>query len=290
VNDDDFLRVEASDCPMSSCAAPAGSPCRTSRGRVAAQYHTARFRLVPHLAKALSVPVPAVRRPGSAWTELPRPATGTAPAGHVRIGYARASTVRQSLDTQADALRAAAVTRIFAEKISTRALTRPELGKAVALAREICASGATVTIVVHEHKRLGRGIELAALAEQLRADGIGLEFLTGELQGSHDPSGVVFTVLAALSGSEREYIRDRTLEGHESARARGKAIGGAAVTDDAMLAVALHLRGQELSLRDIAARLVISTGKKKGRHPSPATVMRMLREHDEKTAAAVAIG
>jgi hypothetical protein len=52
---------------------------------------------------------------------------------------------------------------------------------------------------VHEHKRLGRGIELAALAEQLRAADIGLEFLTGELQGSHAPDGVVFTVLAALS-------------------------------------------------------------------------------------------
>ena len=72
---------------------------------------------------------------------------------------------------------------------------------------------------MHEHKRLGRGLELAALAEQLRAAGIGLEFLTGELQGSHDPAGMVFTVLAALSGMEREYIRDRTLEGHESARA-----------------------------------------------------------------------
>ena len=84
---------------------------------------------------------------------------GTPPrSGHVRIGYARASTVRQSLDTQADSLRAAGVTRIFAEKISTR---------------EMRASGVAVTIVVHEHKRLGRGIELAALAEQLRAAGIG---------------------------------------------------------------------------------------------------------------------
>jgi hypothetical protein len=167
---------------MSSCAAPAGSPCRTGRGRVAAQYHTARFRLVPRLAKALAIPVPPVRRPGAAWTELPRPATaGTAPATHVRIGYARASTARQSLDTQTDSLKASGVTRIFAEKISTRAVTRPELDKAVALAREIPASGAAVKIVVHEHKRLGRGIELAALAEQLRAAGIGLEFLTGEL-------------------------------------------------------------------------------------------------------------
>ncbi len=41
-------------------------------------------------------------------------------------------------------------------------------------------------------------------------------------QGSHDPAGVVFTVLPAPSGMEREYIRDRTLEGHESARRRGK--------------------------------------------------------------------
>jgi DNA invertase Pin-like site-specific DNA recombinase len=275
---------------MSSCAAPAGSPCRTGRGRVAAQYHTARFRLVPRLAKTLAVPVPPLRRPGAAWTELPRPPAAAAAAGHVRIGYARASTVRQSLDTQTDSLKASGVTKIFAEKVSTRAVNRPELDKAVALAGEIRGSGAAVTIVVHEHKRLGRGIELAALAEQLRAAGIGLEFLTGELQGSHDSSGVVFTVLAGLSGMEREYIRDRTLEGHESARARGKSTGGAAVTDDAMLAAALHLRGQEMSLRDIAAKLVIATGKKKGQHPSPATVMRMLREHDEKTAAAAASG
>nr|WP_190856755.1 recombinase family protein [Actinomadura sp. RB99] len=276
---------------MSSCAAPAGSPCRTGKGKVAAQYHTARFRLVPSLAKALNVPIPAIRKPGSVWVELPRPAAaGTEPAGHVRIGYARASTLRQSLDTQLDSLKAAGVTRVFSEKISTRATSRPELERAVGLARELRSSGVAVTLVVHEHKRLGRGIELAALAEQLKASGIGLEFLTGELQGSHDPSGIVFTVLAALSGMEREYIRDRTLEGHESARTRGKTIGGATVTDDAMLSMALHLRDQQLSLRDIAARLVITKGKKKGQHPSPATVLRMLREHDEKNAAAPANG
>ncbi|MFG1620166.1 recombinase family protein [Nonomuraea wenchangensis] len=289
MRDDDYLRVEAHACPMTSCAAPAGSPCRTGKGKVAVQYHTARFRLVPSLAKVLTVVTPPVRKPGSLWIELPRPVAADAePAGHTRIGYARASTVRQSLDTQLDALTAAGVTRVFAEKISTRATTRPELDKAVALARELRSAGVAVTLVVHEHKRLGRGLDLAALAEQLRVAGIGLEFLTGELQGSHDPSGVVFTVLAALSGMEREYIRDRTLEGHESARARGKTIGGAAVTDDAMLSMALHLRAQNLSLRDIAARLVITTGKKKGRHPSPATVLRMLREHDDSSAAAPA--
>ncbi len=98
----------------------------------------------------------------------------------------------------------------------------------------------------------------------------------------------MFTVLATLSGMEREYIRDRTLEGHESARKRGKTIGGATVADDAMLSMAVHLRDQAMSLRDIAARLVIATGAKKGRHPSPATVMRMLRGHDQQAAGAEA--
>ncbi|MBN6050689.1 recombinase family protein, partial [Nonomuraea sp. RK-328] len=68
------------------------------------------------------------------------------------------------------------------------------------------------------------------------------------------------------SGMGCEYPRDRTLEGHESARSRGKHIGGTVVTDAAMLSMALHLREQNLSLRDIAARLLITKGKKKGRH------------------------
>ncbi|WP_406396578.1 hypothetical protein OG806_47970 [Streptomyces sp. NBC_00882] len=49
---------------------------------------------------------------------------------------------------------------------------------------------------------------------------------------------------------------------------RGKTIGGAGVTDEDTLAMAL------------------TTGTKKGQHPSPATVMRMLREHDEKATTA----
>ncbi|MET7497991.1 recombinase family protein [Streptomyces sp900116325] len=211
---------------------------------------------------------------------------GAEPVGHVRLGYARPSTARQSLDAQLESLAKARVTRVFSEKISTRATMRPELEAAVKLAVEIRSSGAALTLVVHEHRRLGRGIELAMLVEELKASDVGLEFLTGELKGSHDPSGIVFTVLAAMSGTEREYIRDRTLEGHESARKRGKPIGGAGVTDESMLSMALHLRDQEMSPRDIAKRLVITTGTKKGQHPSPATGMRTLREHDERAAMA----
>ncbi|MCX4799744.1 MULTISPECIES: zinc finger domain-containing protein [unclassified Streptomyces] len=87
------IRHRFSSANVQPCAAPAGSPCRTGKGNVAIQYHTARFRLVPQLAKALRVSTPAVRKPGSAWTALPRPVSaGAEPVGHVRLGYARAST------------------------------------------------------------------------------------------------------------------------------------------------------------------------------------------------------
>ncbi|MEV3926086.1 recombinase family protein [Actinomadura coerulea] len=125
---------------------------------------------LPRLAKVLGVPVPRLRKPGSAWTELSRSlAARTETAGHVRNGYARASTVRQSLDAQTDALKAAGITRIFAEKISTRAKVKPELDRTLTLACELRSSGVAVTIVIRDHKRLGRGIELAQLTEQLRA-------------------------------------------------------------------------------------------------------------------------
>ncbi|WP_436850486.1 zinc finger domain-containing protein [Streptomyces griseoloalbus] len=56
---------------MSTCAAPADSPCRTGKGKVAIQYHTARFRLVPQLTKTLSVPPPPYASRGRSGPSRP---------------------------------------------------------------------------------------------------------------------------------------------------------------------------------------------------------------------------
>ncbi|WP_242433828.1 recombinase family protein [Streptomyces sp. CB01580] len=283
--------VESHTCPMSTCQAPAGSPCRTTSNKVAVKYHTARFQLVPALRSELHVATPAVRHPGSTWTALPvqRTAAPAVPM-EIRLGYARVSSRTQEIQSQVDALEASGVHRLFQECISTRIRERPEMKAALAAAREYRSLGAKVTLVVHEMKRLGRGaLELLKVAEELRDAEIELEFLTGPLAGKHDPAGhgaALFAFFAAMAESERDYIRDKTLEGQETARAKGKAIGGVPVSDDDMLATAVRLRDTEhLSLREIASRLVIRTGKKRGQHPSPATVMRMLREHDAQTAA-----
>ena len=52
---DDFKRVESHDSDV-HLRRPCGLPCRTGTGKAAIQHHTARFRLMPQLAKKLSVP------------------------------------------------------------------------------------------------------------------------------------------------------------------------------------------------------------------------------------------
>ena len=118
---------------MSTCAAPAGSPCRTGKGKAAIRYHTARFRLVPQLAKTLSMPPRRTQARVGVGRADPAGNAGAEPVGHVRLGYARAPTTRQSLDAQLDSLAEAGVTRVFSEKISTRATKRPELEAAVSV-------------------------------------------------------------------------------------------------------------------------------------------------------------
>ncbi|MEK2494640.1 hypothetical protein WN990_34355 [Kitasatospora purpeofusca] len=70
----------------------------------------------------------------------------------------------------------------------------------------------------------------------------------------HDPAGhgaALFAFLAATAESERDYIRDRTVEGQETARRKGKTIGGVKAADGDMIATALRLRDDDcLSLRE----------------------------------------
>ncbi|MFJ5104177.1 recombinase family protein [Streptomyces sp. NPDC088554] len=81
-----------------------------------------------------------------------------------------------------------------------------------------------------EMKRLGRGAtELLTIAEDLRTADIQLELLTGPLQGVYDPSGhgaALFAFFAGMAESEREYIREKSLEGQASAHERDATAAG----------------------------------------------------------------
>ncbi|MFF3256466.1 recombinase family protein [Actinacidiphila glaucinigra] len=245
---------------------------------------------MPRLKKALRVPTPADRGPGRPWrpgTPPPAPVDPDLPSADIRIGYARCSTLGQELDSQLDALAGHGIPRdkIFSEKISTRVRVRPRFEEALRTAREVKAHAphCRVIFTVYEMKRLGRdAAELTALADHLTAHGLVLEMLAGPLPGIYDPTGpgkLLFAFFAAMAETERENIRESTLEGLDTAARKGKHGGRPPVITDDMLHTVLRRRTLGESVEQIQPDLIIPTGKRKGQSPSVASIYRALAEH-----------
>ncbi|MFI1052689.1 recombinase family protein [Streptomyces griseoruber] len=250
---------------------------------------------MPKLAKELRVPTPANRGPGQPWRPgkpVPAAVDPSLPSADIRIGYARCSHLSQELDSQLDALAKHGIGRdkIFSEKISTRIKVRPQFEEALKTAREIKAHAphCRVIFTVFEMKRLGRdAAELTALADHLTEHGLVLEMLAGPLPGIYDPTGpgkLLFGFFAAMAETERENIRESTLEGLETAARKGKYGGRPPVITDDMLHTVLRRKALGESVEQIQPALIIPTGKRKGQNPSVASIYRALAEH-EKTQA-----
>ncbi len=286
----DADEVERHPCPR--CDVAAGSPCRSRSGAVAGTYHTGRFLKVPRLTKLLRVQTPADRGPGQPWrpgTAPPAPIDPDQATADIRIGYARCSSLTQELQSQLDALARHGIPRekIFAEKISSRVKVRPQFEAALAAAREVKAHAphCRVIITVYEMKRLGRdAAELTALADHLTAHGLVLEMLAGPLAGTYDPSGpgrMLFAFFAAMAETEREAIREATLEGLDAAARKGNHGGRRPVMTDDMLHTVLRRKAAGERVEDIRKDLIIPTGKNKGQNPSLASIYRALAEHEK---------
>lgn len=201
-----------------------------------------------------------------------------APQPRTRLAARRAHPARHPRD------------KIFSEKISTRIRVRPQFEEALKTAREIKAHAphCRVIFTVYEMKRLGRdAAELTALADHLTAHGLVLEMLAGPLPGMYDPSGsgkLLFAFFAAMAETERENIRESTLEGLDTAARKGKHGGRPPVITDDMLHTVLRRRALGESVEQIQPDLIIPTGKRKGQNPSVASVYRALAEYARREA------
>jgi hypothetical protein len=89
---------------------------------------------------------------------------------------------------------------------------------------------------------------------------------------------------AAMAETERENIRESTLEGWRPQSARVNTVAGPSVITDDMLHTVLRRKALGKSLEQIQPSLIISTGKRKGQNPFVASIYRALAEH-EKTQA-----
>jgi DNA invertase Pin-like site-specific DNA recombinase len=138
----------------------------------------------------------------------------------MRIGYGRVSTRDQNPDAQEDALTAAGCDPVFVDKASGKLASRPELDKALIAARE------GDEFVITKLDRLGRSLKnLIELSEQMEKKGVNLVVLSQGIDTSTPAGRMFFQILGAIAEFERALIVERTRDGLEAARARGR-VGG----------------------------------------------------------------
>jgi len=139
--------------------------------------------------------------------------------GHL-LGYCRVSTSEQDVALQRDALEAAGCYRVFVDQASGALDARPALSEVLDQLRP------GDTLVVWRLDRLGRSIRhLIDSLAALDARGVGFRSLTESIDTTSSGGRLVFHLFAALAQFERELIRDRTMAGLASARARGRTGG-----------------------------------------------------------------
>ncbi len=162
------------------------------------------------------------------------------------FGYARVSTEQQNLDRQLDMLQKYGVDFIYNEKMTGTKRNRPELEKLL----ERLTEGDTV--VVESLSRLGRSTkDLIWLMETFNTKGVNLVLLKESIDTTTSTGKLLFTLMSAIAQFERDVIADRTREGLNSARARGRK-GGRPRTDSEKLRKAIKLYNtQQYSLAEI---------------------------------------
>ena len=164
------------------------------------------------------------------------------------LGYARVSTLGQSLSAQLDALKAAGADLVFREKVSGVRADRPQLAKLLAGLKP------GDIVVVTKLDRLGRSTrELLDLIERIGKAGASFRSLGDPLWDTSSSQGrLLSTLLAAIAEFERELIRERTGEGRKRAMANGVKFGRKPKLSDYQRAEAIKRRAAGETLASIA--------------------------------------
>jgi len=142
----------------------------------------------------------------------------------VLIGYMRVSKAdgSQGLDLQRDALLAVGVkpSQLYEDQASGKKDDRPGLEACLKSLRD------GDTLIVWKLDRLGRNLRhLVNTIHDLMERKIGFRVLSGQgttIDTSTAGGRLIFGIFAALAEFERELIRERTIAGLSSARARGR--------------------------------------------------------------------
>ncbi len=134
------------------------------------------------------------------------------------VGYARVSSVGQSLDIQLEKL--AHCDKVFQEKKSGTSDKRPRLQECLEYVRE------GDTLVITRLDRLARStLHLCQIADELQRKKVNLKVIDQNIDTGDATGRLLFNMLSAIAQFETELRSERQVDGIQKAKERGVRFG-----------------------------------------------------------------
>jgi DNA invertase Pin-like site-specific DNA recombinase len=136
------------------------------------------------------------------------------------VGYARVSTIGQSLEVQLSKLKEFGCDEIFSDKHSGSTADRPKLKQC----RKYVRKGDS--LVITKLDRLARSTyHLTQIAEELKQKDVDLIVLDQNIDTSTPTGKLLFNMLASIAEFETEIRKERQMEGIAKAKEKGIRFG-----------------------------------------------------------------
>ena len=180
-----------------------------------------------------------------------------------KVGYARVSSVGQSLDVQREKL--TSCDKLFEEKRSGTTDARPQLKECLNYVRD------GDQLIVTRIDRLARStLHLCQIAETLREKGVDLVVLDQNIDTSDATGRLLFNMLGAIGQFETEIRAERQMDGIKKAKDRGVQFGKRPALTREQIIELREKREQGTLIKDLMAEYSLSK----------ATIYRYLNESE----------
>lgn len=159
-----------------------------------------------------------------------------------RVGYARVSSIGQSLEMQLDKLKSCR--KVFQEKKSVAGGKRPQLEACLEYVRE------DDTLVVTRLDRLARStLHLCQIADELKRKGVELEVVDQNINTADATGRLLFNMLGAIAQFETEIRAERQMDGIKKAKEKGVRFGAARKLTETQITEMREKRGNGVLIK-----------------------------------------
>ena len=182
------------------------------------------------------------------------------------VGYARVSSVSQSLDVQLEKLKHC--NKIFQEKKSAAGGKRPQLAACLEYVRE------GDVLIVTRLDRLARStLHLCQIADELKRKEVELEVLDQNINTADATGRLLFNMLGAINQFETEIRAERQLDGINKAKEKGVIFGAQRKLSDGQIEEMKERRQSGVLIKNLMQEYQLSK----------ASIYRYLNEETKKS-------